>query len=268
MRFFISLLAASVALTATVGGGGAVLAVQVEEYASDNWFEGAQADICHGGALRPGATAFRAVILGEFLPGAPQGFRVGNNAVCRTVNNPNSACPTANSGVGAPPAYSTCWSAHASGAALDIFVNDQGVSAHTAAGDATAERLIDWLLETINGVAHYRARQLGVQEIIFGDSVWSSENAPDRTVHGWDQLDAQPPAEVLEHGNHVHITLNGRGAEGLVPGLAAERLLFAEEIYAATSGTVPGQITRNYHLDPGNYVLSGEVIFASQEYPE
>ena len=107
--------------------------------------------------------------------------------------------------------YSDCWSNHAQGRASDFLVGKGNGRQRIAHGTA----MIEWLLAPdALGNAQARARRLGVQEIIFFDRCWNS-NEPD-------DLDKTTYLELDEcdvgHYDHVHLSFTVAGARGLTSG--------------------------------------------------
>ena len=103
-------------------------------------------------------------------------------------------------------------SAHHAGRAWDWFVTGMGNRAGTAER-AIADELLAWLLEPLDGVAHARARRLGLVEIIWFDQRWSAQ------TKAWLPYNLQgcpdPAASNTGcHRDHVHFGFSGAGADG------------------------------------------------------
>jgi hypothetical protein len=200
------------------------MTASIDPYGFTDWSTGTRDEICMpGDQLRPGTAELRDLVIdlfGTSLAATKGAMGVSPVAVCRTIRV-SATCPTAGSEIGSPPDFSACWSGHASGAAIDVYVHGGAGAVHTPSGDATGASIVGWLLEPVSGLVHLRARQLGVQEITFGDNTWTSNRVDDRSIVSWAELDVQNPSGVAEHGDHVHVTLNHAGAAGLTGGYAA-----------------------------------------------
>lgn len=121
--------------------------------------------------------------------------------------------PASGAGVPDPPLhfYSDCWSNHAQGRASDFLVGDGSGRTRIARGTL----MIEWLLAPdAFGNKQARARRLGVQEIIFFDRCWSTEEP--------DDLEKTTYAELRDcnsdHYDHVHLSFTVAGALGLTSG--------------------------------------------------
>ncbi len=91
---------------------------------------------------------------------------------------------------------------HHAGRAFDWTVIDH---------EAQAEQAVDWLLATVDGTPHMRARRMGLYYIIWDDRIWSAskrEWAP--------YLDCDEPGqdETACHRDHVHFSFGEDGADG------------------------------------------------------
>ena len=107
--------------------------------------------------------------------------------------------------------YSDCWSNHAQGRASDFLVGTGSGRTRIRRGTA----LIEWLLAPdANGNKQARARRLGVQEILFFDRCWESNEPDDQQMTTWEQLDACD----IGHYDHVHLSFTVDGALGLTSG--------------------------------------------------
>jgi hypothetical protein len=120
----------------------------------------------------------------------------GNDPDCNgTVVNPSTT----------PNFYSTCWSNHARGRAIDIMVGGSSGSYNAERGRA----IISWLLAKDSyGNQNAIARRLGIQQILFGDRCWNSDW--DRGISGWTTMRQCG----IGHHDHVHIDLTIAGAAG------------------------------------------------------
>ena len=107
--------------------------------------------------------------------------------------------------------YSDCWSNHAQGRASDFLVGTGSGRTRIRRGTA----LIEWLLAPdANGNTQARARRLGVQEILFFDRCWESNEPDDLDTTTWDELDECD----VGHYDHVHLSFTIAGALGLTSG--------------------------------------------------
>jgi hypothetical protein len=102
-------------------------------------------------------------------------------------------------------------SSHHAGRAWDWFVTATGDRAGTAER-AIADELLAWLLEPLDGVAHARARRLGIVEIIWFDQRWSAQ------TRAWLPYNLQgcpdPAASNTGcHRDHVHFGFSAAGAD-------------------------------------------------------
>ena len=97
-----------------------------------------------------------------------------------------------------PRFYSTCWSNHAAGRAFDLMSTK-------ARGDA----VVNWLLAPdANGNYSANARRLGVQQILWWDRCWNTDD--DRGVVSAGRMRKCG----IGHFDHVHVDLTFRGARG------------------------------------------------------
>ena len=107
--------------------------------------------------------------------------------------------------------YSDCWSNHAQGHASDFRVGDGSGRQRIARGTL----LIDWLLAPdAAGNKAARARRLGIQEILFFNRCWNSEEADDQEKTTYVELDECD----IGHYDHVHLSFTVDGALGLTSG--------------------------------------------------
>jgi hypothetical protein len=102
-------------------------------------------------------------------------------------------------------------SSHHAGRAWDWFVTATGNRADTAER-AIADDLLAWLLDPLGGVAHARARRLGIVEIIWFDQRWSAQ------TKAWLPYNLQgcpdPAASNTGcHRDHVHFGFSAAGAD-------------------------------------------------------
>ena len=101
---------------------------------------------------------------------------------------------------------------HHGGRAWDWFIAAEGSRA-TASERAAPDELVEWLLETVDGEPHMRARRLGIVEIIWFDQLWQS-------TPGYQYLRPYPlqgcpdPAASNTgcHRDHVHFGFSAAGA--------------------------------------------------------
>jgi len=108
--------------------------------------------------------------------------------------------------------YSDCWSNHAQGRASDFKVGD-GAPARTRIARGTA--LVEWLLAPdAAGNKQARARRLGIQEILFFDHCWTTEEPDDLEKTLYSELDECD----IGHYDHVHLSFTVAGALGLTSG--------------------------------------------------
>jgi hypothetical protein len=100
---------------------------------------------------------------------------------------------------------STCWSNHAQGRALDVMVGFSGGGYNTARGNA----IVNWLLAPdANGNYSANARRLGVQQILWRDHCWNTDD--DRGIVSVGRMRECG----IGHFDHIHIDLTLRGARG------------------------------------------------------
>jgi hypothetical protein len=112
-----------------------------------------------------------------------------------TVSNPSSSF------------FSTCWSNHAAGRAIDVMVGTVGGGYNTNRGLS----IVNWLLAgDAYGNVNANARRLGVQQILFHDRCWNSDG--DRGIRNWQSMRECG----IGHHDHVHIDMTIDGANGNV----------------------------------------------------
>jgi hypothetical protein len=109
------------------------------------------------------------------------------------------------------PDYSTCWSTHAAGRAIDVIVGGQ-LNSPTPEGVALGDEIVTWLLAARNGHGNYWARKMGIQQILWNDRCWSGQRQDDRYVMSAAEMRV---CGIANHDNHVHLTLSNPGADGL-----------------------------------------------------
>ena len=126
---------------------------------------------------------------------------------CREISDPGT--PDCNGQW--EPDYSTCWSTHAAGRAIDVVVGGQ-LNSPTPGGVALGDEIVTWLLAARNGHGNYWARKMGIQQILWNDRCWSGQRDDDRWVLS---ADAMRWCGIANHDNHVHLTLSNPGADGL-----------------------------------------------------
>ena len=188
-------------------GGPQILAAPVPGPAIEDFLydelelEGTASEICAGG-LGTGARWSFYEITERF------GGLAGTMYACRerwdAVNDPDCNGTVVNPATN-PDFFSTCWSNHARGRAIDIMVGQSGGTYNSSRGRA----IISWLLAKDSyGNQNAIARRLGVQQILFGDRCWNSEG--DRGIAGWTDMRECD----IGHHDHVHIDFTEAGAAG------------------------------------------------------
>ena len=102
-------------------------------------------------------------------------------------------------------------SLHHAGRAWDWFVTTAGNRAE-AGERAMGDELLTWLLESQDGVAHARARRLGIIEVIWFDRRWSAQTKEWRP---YNQQGCPDPAASNTgcHRDHVHFGFSAAGAD-------------------------------------------------------
>jgi hypothetical protein len=172
----------------------------VDAYGSDpNHDEGFRDQICRSD--RPGRVKLMAFIRATWPVEAVYGY------ACREINQPDvEGCDGE-----WEPEFSTCWSTHASGRAVDVMVGGGG-NEPIPDGVALGDGIVDWILATRNGVDHYYARTMGIQQILWNRRCWSAQRDDDRNVHSAGEMRV---CGIANHDNHPHLTLTNAGADGL-----------------------------------------------------
>ncbi|MBY5163371.1 FG-GAP repeat domain-containing protein [Salsipaludibacter albus] len=182
---------------------------QVDDWGRDpDVLSGSIEEICGDGpghdsaAARPGRVAIMDW-LAETFPETSglSGF------TCREIHNPRTSCQGRRA-----PAESDCWSTHAAGRAIDVFVGGAGDQDGTPVGKELGDRIANLLLATVDGIPNYRARVMGVQQLLWDGRCWSARQHADAGVTDINDLDGDC---VDLHDDHVHITLSEAGADGL-----------------------------------------------------
>ena len=112
----------------------------------------------------------------------------------------------------APCDTHSAFSLHHAGRAWDWFVTQPGNQA-TASEAQAAEELINWLLETVDGVPHMRLRRLGIVEIIWFDRIWTTQS---RAWTPYTFFGCPDPnvSNTTCHRDHVHFGFSIEGANG------------------------------------------------------
>ena len=195
--------------TATADAGITIFAAAVARTPIDDFvydalvLKGTARDVC-AGRLLPGSGWTYNEIVGRFggSPGTMYHCRERwDTATDRACNGQQ-----ANPGV-SPNFYSTCWSNHARGRAIDVMVGRAGGGYNTSRGLS----IVNWLLaRDAQGNVNANARKLGIQQILFHDRCWNSDG--DRGIASFSVM---RPCDVGHH-DHVHIDLTIAGARGTV----------------------------------------------------
>lgn len=178
--------------------------VTVDPYGEDPFLDSGTRDaVCRNGdaADRVGRAALAAYLAASW----PDALAVLGYE-CREINSPSEPNPDCDGEL--EPASSTCWSTHASGRAIDIVIGGD-LNAPTPDGVALGDRIVTSFLESDDGVAHHLARVTGVEQILWNDRCWITDDrdvltAADMRVCG-----------IPNHDNHVHLTLSNAGADGM-----------------------------------------------------
>ena len=178
--------------------------VTVDPYGTDPWSDvGTRDDVCRGGeaANRPGRAAL-AAFLDEAWPDvvAVLGYE------CREINNLTEWNPDCDGEV--EPLSSTCWSTHASGRAIDVVVGGD-LNEPTPEGVELGDLIVDAFLAEHDGTVHHLARVTGVQEILWNDRCWRTDDRDVLTAA------AMTRCGIPNHDNHIHLTMSNAGADGL-----------------------------------------------------
>ncbi len=165
--------------------------------------------------LLPGTQAASVLMRTVFL-WAGRGTLGQCRELLRSTTNRNcdgQIYPSSGLGVPDPPLhfYSDCWSNHAQGRASDFRVGIGAARTRIARGTL----LIEWLLAPdAFGNAQARARRFGVQEIIFFDRCWNTDEPDDLAKTTYVDLDECD----VGHYDHVHLSFTVAGALGLTSG--------------------------------------------------
>ncbi len=77
--------------------------------------------------------------------------------------------------------------------------------------EADADEVVDWLLETVDGVPHARVRHMGIRYIIWDNRIWSTSN---REWREYANCSSRPSADTACHRDHVHFSFGVQGADG------------------------------------------------------
>jgi hypothetical protein len=181
--------------------GGTIDSETVDPYGSDpNKDVGYRWDVCR--AYRDGRVELMTFLAAQF----PAVHELQGYA-CREISDPG----TPDCDGEWEPDYSTCWSTHAAGRAIDVIVGGE-LNEPTPEGVALGDEIVTWLLAERNGYANYWARKMGIQQTLWNDRCWSGQRADDRGVTS---ADAMRWCGIANHDNHVHLTLSNPGADGL-----------------------------------------------------
>jgi hypothetical protein len=128
---------------------------------------------------------------------------------CREKKTRSGSCPGRTR-----PAWSNCWSTHATGRGIDIAVCD-GCSweqSDPVINQEVGDAIVDWLLQEIDGYPAYNARRMGIMEILWHDHCWAPvRHASDRYRTSMAEMRS---CTLSYHDNHLHITLTNAGADG------------------------------------------------------
>jgi len=176
---------------------------------------GSRSDICDGAASRSGRVAFANDLQARFT-----GIQSIGQTSCREiVSDPPRPCPGRRVEDGTL-VYSTCWSTHADGRALDLMIEHDviasarpaigkgaGARVATEAGRQVGDQIVEYLLQPIAGVTSFRARAIGVTQILWHGGCWSANNRADR-----DSSELRPCGINL-HWDHPHVTLADAAAD-------------------------------------------------------
>lgn len=176
---------------------------------------GSRSEICDGAASRAGRVAFANDLQTRFT--GIQG--IGQTSCREIVSDPPRPCPGRRV-EGGTLVYSTCWSTHADGRALDLMIEhdvitsarpaigkNAGARVATEAGRQVGDQIVEYLLQPIAGVTAFRARAIGVTQILWHGGCWSANNRADR-----DSSELRPCGINL-HWDHPHVTLADAAAD-------------------------------------------------------
>lgn len=139
-------------------------------------------------------------------------------------------------------------SLHHAGRAWDWFVTARGTRAGTAER-AIADELLAWLLEPVDGVAHARARRLGIVEIIWFDQRWSAQTKAWRPYN----LQGCPDPAASNtgcHRDHVHFGFSAAGADGNTSWWRGEVGWVISSLDTLIVGTLSGLIDHSTKILP------------------
>jgi hypothetical protein len=185
----------------TVAFGGAATTETVDPYGTDlNKEIGYRWDVCR--AYRDGR-----VELIRFLAAQFPAIHELQGYACREIVEPG----TPDCDGEWEPDYSTCWSTHAAGRAIDVIVGGE-LNSPTPEGVALGDEIVTWLLASRHGYDNYWARKMGIQQILWNDRCWSGQRSDDQSVTS---AGAMRWCGIANHDNHVHLTLSNAGADGL-----------------------------------------------------
>jgi hypothetical protein len=185
-----------------VAAAAAITGIRLDDFRYDAQItEGYARDVCFG-RLRTGTARTFVELQRRF------GGWAGTLYACRerwnAAEEPDCNGTLVNPAVD-PMFRSTCWSNHAQGRALDLMVGSAGGGYNSARGNA----VVNWLLaRDANGNYSANARRLGVQQILWRDHCWNTDD--DRGVTSVRRMRECG----IGHFDHVHIDLTRRGARG------------------------------------------------------
>ena len=197
------------ATEATADSGMTIFAAAVARNPIDDFLydrlvlEGTARGVCAGRLLTGSGWTFNEIV-GRFggTPGSMYECRERWDAANNPVCNGQQANP-----VTSPNFYSTCWSNHAAGRAVDVMVGRLGSGYNTSRGLS----IVNWLLaRDAQGNVNSNARKLGIQQILFADRCWNSDG--DRGIASWS---AMRECDIGHH-DHIHLDLTINGANGNV----------------------------------------------------
>lgn len=198
---------------------------------------GYQRDVCVGG-IHAGALKTSNYLTARFAVTEEGGI------ACREMDHQTAECDGT-----WYPTYSTCWSNHASGRAVDLSV------ARISDGDA----IVNWLLAPdLDGHKQARARCLGVQQMIWNNRCWSAAEGDDRGYTAVSQMDLCN----LGHTNHIHLDFSWDGAHGRTSAftdqIATCNGLTATHVGSAGDDVITGTAGRDViHAGDGNDRIKG-----------
>jgi hypothetical protein len=181
-----------------------VIGTPIEDFAYDPLvLKGTAREVCAGRLLTGSGWVYNELV--SRFGGTP-----GTMYYCRerwdAANDPDCNGTLVNPAAN-PNFYSTCWSNHARGRAIDVMVGQVAGGYNRTRGLS----IVNWLLAIdANGNVNANARAMGVQQILFDDRCWNSEG--DRGITSWNSMRSCG----VGHHDHVHIDLTLRGANGTV----------------------------------------------------